>query len=163
MWSGFLSSTHSFSYNPQTGLWQTKSAMPAQNYSIGGTDLNGFAYVMDCGKKIKKYNPQENTWQEVSTFPGNFPEGSVYYNRYNGNMIGFSHENSIFFGFCYDSDIEEDIWEFNLTTNSWKEIEPFPKDLNSGKIFYFYLKGKLYIGHGDSGTYDIYSLDTSKL
>lgn len=156
-----LSSTQSFSYNPKTGLWQTKSAMPAQNYSVGGTDLNGFAYVMDCGGKIRKYNPQEDTWQDISTFPGRFLEGSVYF--YNCKMIGFSHDNSIYFGFCYYNDIEENIWGFNLTTNSWKEIEPFPEDFNSGKIFYFYLKGKLYIGHGNSGNYDIYSLDTSKL
>jgi hypothetical protein len=161
-----LSSTQSFSYNPEASLWQTKSVMPAQNYSIGGTDLNGFAYVMDCGKYINKYNPQEDNWQYISTFPGNFPEGSVNFNRYDGKIIGFSHDNIIFFGFCYSEyapNIEESIWGYNLTTNSWKEIETFPEDLNSDEIFYFYLKGKLYIGHGNSGNYDIYSLDTSKL
>jgi hypothetical protein len=158
-----LSSSQSFSYNPESSLWQTKSAMPAQDFSIGGTDLNGFAYVMDCGKNINKYNPQEDNWQYISTFPGSFPEGSVHFNRYDGSIIGFSHENTIFFGFCYDDDIEESIWGFNLTTNSWKEIEPFPEDLKSGVVFYFYLKGKLYIGHGNSSNYTIYSLDTSKL
>lgn len=144
-------------------MWQTKSKMPAQNYSIGGTELNGSAYVMDCGKTIRKYNPQEDTWLPISTFPGSFPEGSVYYNRYEGKMIGFSHENTIFFGFCYDDNIEENIYGFNLTTSSWKELEPFPLELNSGEIFYFYLKEKLYICHRNLGYYDIYSLDTSKL
>lgn len=161
-----LSSAQSFSYNPETNLWQTKSAMPAQNFSIGGTDLNGFAYVMDCGKKIRKYNPQEDTWQYISTFPGNFPEGSVQFNRYDGKIIGFSHDNNVYFGFSHDNyvdEIEESIWGFNLSTNSWKEIETFPNDLTSGNTFYFFLKGKLYIGHGYSGNYDIYLLDTSKL
>jgi hypothetical protein len=149
-----LSSTQSFSYNLLTHLWQTKSAMPAQNYSIGGTDLNGFAYLMDYGKNIIKYDPEENTWQYISKFPANFSFGK---------LIGFSHENTIFFGFCYDRNIEENFWGYNLTTNSWKEIELFPIDFDSGKIFHFYLKGKLYIGHSKTGIYDIYSLDTSKL
>lgn len=161
-----LSSTQSFNYNPETSLWQTKSAMPAQNFTIGGTDLNGFAYVMDCGKNIKKYNPQEDTWQNITTFPGSFPEGSVHFNRYDGKIIGFSHDNNVYFGFSHDdyvADIVESIWGFNLSTNSWEEIEAFPKDLTSDDIFYFFLKGKLYIGHGNSGHYEIYSLDTSKL
>lgn len=167
-----LSSSQSFSYNPETSLWQPESVMPASCISIGGTDLNGFAYVMDARKNIRKYNPQENNWQYISTFPGSFPNGAVYFDDYyHRKLIGFSHDNSIFFGFMHEdaSNLKESIWSFNLTTNSWKELEAFPEKLDFGEIFSFYLKGKLYIGYGNitnfliSGPYTLYSLNTSRL
>lgn len=150
-----LSSAQSFSYSPEINLWQIKAIMPTDRYSVGGTDLNGIAYVMDREKKIRKYDPQQNNWQDVTTFPGNLP---------NEKIIGFSHGNKLYFGFNYEGDdIVESIWSFNLSTNSWKEIETFPIDLTTGYVFYFFLNDKLYVGYGNSSNYEMFSLDTTKL
>jgi hypothetical protein len=160
-----LSSAESYSYDPEKSLWQTKSKVPAKNYSIGGAYLNGFVYIMDNEKIIRKYNPQEDSWQYISTFPVNFSEGLMFYEYYIGEIIGFSHDNNLYYGFCYDDEkeIDETIWKFNIATNTWKEIQTFPIDLAPGNIFYFYLNEKLYIGHGIKGIYTIYSLDLSKI
>jgi hypothetical protein len=163
-----LSSYLSYAYKPDNKYWQSRSIMPASYYSVGGTELNGYAYLMDCTKKIIKYNPQDNTWEYISTFPGTFPASAYYFSRYDGKIIGFSQNNTIYFGFCFDEDasmnwIEKSMWEYNLTSNTWRKIEDFPQDLSHGRVFYFTLKGKLYIGHEDSNIYSLYSLDLSKL
>jgi hypothetical protein len=161
-----LSSSIAYNYNPFNNAWQKLSSIPIYYSSVGGTDLNGYAYLMDNGNYINEYNPQDDTWNRISAYPGTYPEGSILFERYHGNTTGFSHGNTVYFGFCYGEyakTIGTSIWGYNLPSNTWNKIEAFPEELKSGEIFYFSIKGKLYIGHGIANYFTIYSLDMSKL
>jgi hypothetical protein len=153
-----LSSAASYSYDPGSNSWQKKMNIPGINYdiiSIGGTDLNGIAYVMTTDKKIQKYDPDKDSWEYITSYPGYFKH----------NIIAFSHENKIYFGFSYSNTIDRSFWSFDISTKIWKETERFPLNISPTDIFYFYLKGKLYIGHhyvNSADTYELFSLDPSK-
>ncbi|MFD1160832.1 hypothetical protein [Hwangdonia seohaensis] len=154
-----LSSYKSFNYAPETDQWYSKSSLSAEGFSVGGTNLDGIAYIMTSRKKIYSYNSVDDTWDYVTEYPGVLKS----------NIIGFSYSNKIYFGFSYLNHeetpwIDQTFWSFDLTKRSWTQIAPLPKELSTrGTMFFFILKNKLFIGHGVSKYYDLYALDFTKL
>lgn len=108
--------------------------------------------LMIVGSLRAQYVP--NSWSLLNT-TGNFQNGR-YFAAY------FTIGNSIFVGTGSNgSAITSDFWEFNTTTNTWTQRNPFPGAARVDAVG-FSLNGKGYIGGGINGNVnfkDFYQYD----
>lgn len=149
-----LSSHISYSFDVLTNSWHPLPAAPVKNAkSIGGASLGNKAYLIMSNKEIWQYDPNTNNWAYLSTFPGAVKE----------NIISFSHKSKVYFGLSHHNHssstswLDQELWAYSPDANEWTIQESFPKPLGSGYLFYFTLKDKLYLVHGDQG-YSVWSL-----
>jgi len=156
-----LSTAQSYMYSLKTNLWQIKAKLPMgeAGWSVGGTDVNNKAYVITTDKNIWEYNPGSNTWINKTKYPGILQD----------KIISFSFNGKLYFGLSYhdhDEDtnwLDRKLWIYDPVLNIWSNGEEFPMELSSGDLFFFFVKSKLYIGHGLSGKYNIWKFDPSKI
>jgi hypothetical protein len=155
-----LSSTQSYMYNLQTKTWQSRAKIPMGygGYSVGGTDLAGKAYVMTTDKNIWEYNAEADSWIIKTKFPGSLHD----------KIVSFSHGDKIYFGLSHhdhtaDDWIDESFWSYDPKLDRWETLMNFPVEKQNADLFFFSLKGKLYIGNGRSSNYQIWKFDPSKI
>lgn len=76
--------------------------------------LNGKGYVVNRHGKVFEYDPENNTWTEKADFPGEDRVSSYGFTMGNYGYIGF--------GYIDGAIHAEDIWAYNATNDSWKEL-----------------------------------------
>jgi hypothetical protein len=154
-----LSTYKSYMYNLQTNAWQAKSILPVgyTGWSVGGTEIKNKAYVMTTDKKIWEYNTNTDSWIMKTVYPG------VFYDR----IIAFSFNNKIYVGlsshdyYVESNWLDKKFWIYDPVLNKWSRSHDFPAYVDSGDLFYFVIKSKLYVGDGRSGKYRIWKFDPS--
>ncbi len=79
--------------------------------------INNKAYIGLCNSDILySFNPENNKWNQLTTFPG---ETRIY-----GVMIAI--DNKLYFGMGYNAQSYNDFWEYDPELNTWDEKEEFP-------------------------------------
>ncbi len=92
---------------PNPGLTFTLST------TINGTAFLGWGLNVDLGEpnpSFLNYNPQDEVWREITTFPEP------------GRFVSFifSNDNEIFVGFDTQEDMEN-LWSYDFNTEEWSE------------------------------------------
>lgn len=149
-----LNEETSFAYHIETNSWEILEPYPL-NYSssiFAGCYLNGKAYLLNRSAEIYEYDIATNKWHYKTKFPGSTTQG--------GNMLSFSYDNKLYFGL---NENDKKIRSYDLITDKWKELEPFPEESAATNRFYIRINGNIYIGYAIAGKYDLYKLDLSKL
>ena len=81
-------------------------------YIIGGQNGEGL-YLSD----VFRYDSQDNSWNQLSDFPGG-PRGYAY---------GVSDSSYAYIGFGRDnSDFLNDFWRYDMNNDIWEELASFP-------------------------------------
>jgi hypothetical protein len=158
----FLSSQESFAYDLNSDTWQTKARLPIETgISTAGTTINGKAYVVTSDKNLWEYDPATDKWVIKTQYPGNLGD----------RLATFSYNGKLYFGISYLRQqtsmllVDKRLWIYNLGSNNWNTVEEFPTDHTYGGLFYFFLKNNLYVGMGNKGvsnSYTLWKYDPSK-
>lgn len=158
----FLSSYESFMFDLNSNTWERKAKLPIVGaYSNGGTTLNGKAYVITSDKSLWEYNPDTDKWIIINQYPGTLGD----------RLVSFSFNGRLYFGISSVGTApnilaDKRLWSFDLGLNKWIAMEEFPADHNYGTIFYFFLKGELYVSMGNSDNANnstLWKYDPSKM
>jgi hypothetical protein len=156
-----LSSYQSYMYSISTNHWEIKSKLPLEmaGWSVGGCHINDKAYIITTDKKIWEYNTLNDSWLVKTTYPGVLED----------KIISFSYNGKLFFGLSHHEHhseidwLDRQLWVFDPISNEWSELQPFPKELWPGDLFFFFIKSDLYVGHGKHGFYNLWKFDASRI
>lgn len=121
-----------------------------ESLSVKYTD--GFCSTVQAPKPLKF---RKNRWFEAKDFAGL----SRWY------ALGFGDDENGYLGFGMDANRIrfDDLWQFNLSTNSWSKMPPFIGPARNAPVS-FRIKDKVYIGTGyfNSSLKDFYEFDLIK-
>ena len=148
-------------YDYRTNHWRKLSNFPggarqgAIGFSMNGKGYVGFGrnplnpYQGDPDGAIYKdlweYNPDTGMWFKMSDFPGARKYDAICFVVKDKAYIGLGSSEM-----QYYSDSEEsrnDLWEYNATNNTWKQLSDFPGGLRDSAIS-FIIGDKGYVGLG---------------
>jgi|GEM_PF-1942069 len=147
----FLSRENFYSYDQSTDTWSKKSDIPSNNIYTAGV-IDNKVYVFGDYKSIWSYNPEDNTWQMVTQYPG----------KWNGKILSFTQNDKIYWGLSYYGGYSgapspaTDFWEYNPELKSWKEVENFPLFHSQTEVYTFSINGYSYFGYRNYGNSDDY-------
>jgi hypothetical protein len=121
------------SYDPQSRSWSNKQNAPVSLSRNGAAFVwNARVMVLASNGQVWEYQPTSDTWQIVTTYPGNKGQGFPI-----GEVIG----KKAYLGLYRAT---QELWELNLETLTWKvknQIIGFPQSINSG---HFQFNGSIY-------------------
>lgn len=142
-------------YNTETDTWRQLNDFPGEKrteaigFSINGKgyvglgeylaiepDENGLNSQTGFKQDFWEYNPDNDTWKQLSDFPG---EGRL-------KPIGFAINKKGYVGFGGYFD-KRDFWEFSPSDNSWNRLPDYPGE-SSGGVVGFSIDNKGYVGFG---------------
>jgi N-acetylneuraminic acid mutarotase len=168
-----LSSNLSYRYIPETNEWFELAEIPDYyesedhmthivyaGYTINGTVVNNKAYVISSVGDIFCYNPESDNWEYITKYPG------VILDR----IVCFSSDNKIYFGLShidhspsyFEKWLENELWSYDLSADTWNEEEKIPFELPPNECFYFQFNDKLYFGYAPlPNYYQLYRFDPS--
>jgi hypothetical protein len=121
------------SYDPQSRSWTNKQNAPVTLSRNGAAFVwNSRVMVLASNGQVWEYQPTSDTWQLVTTYPGNKGQGYPV-----AEVIGKKAYLGLFRA-------TQELWELNLETFTWKaknQIIGFPQSINSG---HFQYNGSIY-------------------
>jgi hypothetical protein len=121
------------SYDPQSRSWSNKQNAPVLLSRNGAAFVwNARVMVLASNGQVWEYQPTSDTWQIVTTYPGNKGQGFPI-----AEVIG----KKAYLGLYRAT---QELWELNLETLTWKvknQIIGFPQSINSG---HFQFNGSIY-------------------
>jgi hypothetical protein len=121
------------SYDPQTRSWTNKQNTPISlSRNAAAFVWNARVMVLASNGQVWEYRPISDTWQVLTTYPGNKGQGYPV-----AEVIG----KKAFLGLFRAT---QELWELNLETFTWKaknQIIGFPQSINSG---HFQFNGSIY-------------------
>ncbi len=118
----------------------------AVSFTIGNRAFVGLGYDGDdYFNDFYFYNADNGYWEDVADFPGTLRESAVAFSIGDFGYVGL--------GYNRDLDTEElaDFWEYNSTTNEWRQISDFPSARYGAVAFAISNRG--YVGTGNDGDY----------
>ena len=128
-------------------LVESLEGSPTGLTQVGKVLIGDKAYMIMSDGDIYEYDFVSKVWSIETTYPG----------QKNSRFVYFSFNNKIYMGLSIKASttdmansMHQDFWSYDLTLGIWNEVEPFPKKLEDGKIFFFFSNSKLYLGHGIS-------------
>jgi hypothetical protein len=121
------------SYDPQSNSWTNKQNAPVTlSRNAAAFTWNDRVMVLASNGQVWEYQPTSDTWQLVTTYPGNKGQGYPV-----AEVIG----RKAYMGLYRAT---QELWELNLETFTWKaknQIIGFPQSINSG---HFQYNGSIY-------------------
>jgi N-acetylneuraminic acid mutarotase len=151
--SSFITSSQLWEFDPVTEVWAQMASLPGLA-RCGATSfvLNGFGYIT-CGwtttqsatqlNDTWKYDPVNNSWLQVSNFPGS--------GRY--TAAAFVIGNYAYVGTGY-TPLKNDFYRYDPLNDTWSPIAQAPIAIQSAAAFELGGKGYLVAGHTSSGIID---------
>jgi N-acetylneuraminic acid mutarotase len=135
-----------FEYDLNTITWTQKSNIGFiyefffTGYSTYSHSYNGKGYIfVSAGaNKIVEYNPITDTYIEKTTCPSTLVSG--------GKKFSFISDNKIYVGLPSSDNSYDELWEYNITTDSWLQKANSPYAYND--CLYFVIGDNFYIGTG---------------
>ena len=132
-----------WSYDPATDLWTQKNDYPYSSYVACVATADDKAYVLDYSGQLYEYNPVDDSWKYLSTFPA----GS------RSSLTGFGLGGNVYFGTGYGvtpgDGYYNDFWKYDLAQNEWSRIDNLPGPRRS-TAFSFVIGDYAYVGLGYS-------------
>ena len=140
----FLLSLSSFSALSQ-GCWTQVANMPQARYNAVSFTIGELAYVLTGQSsggtwrdEFFEYNPNTNTWTQLSDFPGTPRTGAAGFSINGKGYIGTGRD---------DNGNTNDFWEYDPLTNLWTQKANYPPG-NYEAATGFSIGDKGYIGLG---------------
>ena len=147
-------------YNAANDTWTQIAALPQEAkerqgaiaFSIGGKGyigLGGDGKLSPAAlfyKDVWMYDPATNQWTRMADFPGNARKDAVAFVIDGKAYVGAGHRPT---GSGYDTDYQNDFWEYNPVANEWIEKEDAPSYGGANAIA-FAIDG---VGYFGTGTY----------
>lgn len=118
----------------------------AVSFTIGNTAFVGLGYDGDdYFSDFYAYNVDNGYWDDVADFPGEPREWAVAFSIGDKGYVGLGRN--------LDLDKEElsDFWEYNSSTDEWRQLTDFPSARYNAVSFSIGNKG--YVGTGNDGDY----------
>jgi len=118
--------------------------------------INGYGYVgtgTDTAEVVWadfwRYDPSSDSWSQIAFMPGPARRDAVSFELNGFGYVGTgisAHESS-------NGNVLSDFWRYNVTTNEWDSIAPFPGNQGGGVYFStgFSVGGKGYVCGGKTG------------
>ncbi len=127
-----------FEYDPELNSWKAIADFAGEGRSGAmAFTLNNFGYVgtgissspsATLFNDFWKYNPQENTWQQIANYPGSPRYHCMQFVLNNIPFVGCGTTLQFFNAF-------KDFCYYNDTSNTWVNVIDFPFALNFGIAF----------------------------
>ena len=130
-----------YRYDVSSDSWTRLSNIPFNTDRSTGISYNGKAYVFNKNE-LWEYDPQVDIWKKLNQFPGSSGWPHILFNL-NDNI----YITSGLIKHRYVPDVEQ-IWAYNISTNSWIYESLFPAPV--GYSFGFVVDGT---GYRTSGEY----------
>ncbi len=121
-------------FEPESETWENLENSP-ENFSAENAFFlyQNQAYLIAEDRVIWRYNPQEDSWTEITEYPGSMGQGYGI-----GRVIG----NKAYVGLYRRSD---ELWELNLDAMTWKSKNQMPGDPQSIVVGHFVDNEFIYI------------------
>lgn len=155
---GIAGFVDSYVYDLENNTWSSISGIPVDNSGIvsGSFSMGEVAYALTKDKRFWKYIPATDTWTQLSTFPG----------ETKGTLISTKDSDKLYIGFSFAKTGERFDWKdrrfyaYDSVNDSWRQTGINIIYPERGKLYYFTLKERLYIGNinGESHTMWYYGL-----
>jgi N-acetylneuraminic acid mutarotase len=152
-----LTASTFLSYDTSSNTWATMAAFPGGDV-LGAASFSSTQYgYVACGQQqlptvlqyvnnVWRYDPQNDSWQQLADFPGTtrlYSTGITLNNK--GYMIGgFTQTNSN--GYMTEA------WSFDLATETWSQVASLPTGAGVMEGFTFTANNKIYSGGGTINT-----------
>jgi N-acetylneuraminic acid mutarotase len=135
-----------FEYDLINNTWEQKSNIDFiyefffTGYSTYSHSYNGKGYVFVSGgaNKIVEYNPITDTYIEKTACPSTTITG--------GKKFSFISGNKIYVGLGSPGNSYDELWEYNITSDSWVQKTNSPQGYND--CLSFVINDNFYIGTG---------------
>jgi N-acetylneuraminic acid mutarotase len=143
-----------YSYDFQNSTFQLEGNLPGDQTSTGpildavGFTHQDFGYLIGRGqndnsqKRTWKFDPVGQSWTAFGTYPLAGNAGMFHFIIDEKLYVGMGNENSYSYYDC-----QTDIWEYDLTNNSWAQKNNFPGVGRRDGISFTH-NGKGYFGFG---------------
>lgn len=141
-------------YDPKTDSWSQKANIPGsvRRNAIGFT-INNYAYVglgVDSAvategnilNDLWRYDPQTNTWLQMTDYPGANGMGVYFATAFTINDKGY-----VCGGKVGPNNYIDELWEYKPATDSWASRSPFPGG-DRYQLTSFAVNNKGYVGLG---------------
>jgi N-acetylneuraminic acid mutarotase len=131
-----------WSFDPTTGVWERKKDFPYMNPMETAVVVGNKAYAFAYSGDLFEYDPAFDSWKMMASFPLGI----------RGTMTSFSVEGKAYFGIGIGivnqtATAMKDFWEYDPTTDKWKQIADFPGEGRSAAVS-FVIGSKGYVGIG---------------
>ncbi|GGH64714.1 N-acetylneuraminic acid mutarotase [Filimonas zeae] len=163
----FPSSGRVYEFDPATNRWTQKRDFPGRRrFDPTGFVINNKIYIIGGNSNgpltdVWEYNPATDVWTRKAEFPGTSVICSAMFNY--GNKI------YMFGGYFPQSLVINDFWEYDLSTDKWKQLElkePI-KERYRSVCFTIgrkgYMLGGVYYGYDAFGGGEYYMSDSWEL
>lgn len=137
-------------YDLNSKDWHTLSNFPADNYDFEYVIVDNRIFVFAFNYNIDgssidlwEYKYVEDSWEYKSQFPGYYRFQSAIFKSGNNIIVGPGQ----MFGEMIEIETPYDVWQYNIETNLWMQLNNFPYSLNAPlwNVFTFYLSDYNYI------------------
>jgi N-acetylneuraminic acid mutarotase len=133
-------------YNSEQKTWISKNNFPgySKQFAVAYFTANNKGYVLFSDKVFCEYDPENDTWTQLASFPG---PGT---NRY--GVVSFVLDNKAYIGsgrdyYYLNMKQYDDFWIYDTQTNIWSESTHMPWGTRFNGIS-FVIGNKAYAGFG---------------
>lgn len=148
LYSGFGMYNNWFQFDTLTFRWKEMANIPnlLDFNAFAGFSINGKGYIVGNNSNLYEYDPVANNWTSKGQLPdlvstilnlGAFGVRS----EYDRPVLGVSEGGKGYFGIG----VLEHLYEYNPTTNQWKQLADRPERGKVGEHFFAY-NGEIYTG-----------------
>ena len=134
-----------WNYDPDSDSWIQKKDFPFDIPAEAVVTIENKAYVITYSGNLYEYNPASDNWTALAPFPMGSRPG----------ITGFALGGKAYFGTGNNVSIDnyvvyQDFWEYDPSTNTWKQIADFPGVPRTDAISVA-IDQRAYVGLGFSG------------
>jgi hypothetical protein len=153
-----------FKYNANNNNWVSITASDLHDtYSYSYTTYNNYGYVyfsyFGAGTSVSIFDPSDNSWQYLTSFPFASDYGSCQFNIENNLYAGFGKTSDWGEGYANNQ-----IWEYNLENNKWTRYNDCPQRMHVRLSLTISGKGYAFSSHGQwqYDLNDVWEFDPTK-
>ena len=151
----FLSTSGMYYYDSNSQIWVKKTDSPSSTIHSAQVIGNKVYVMAGPTRTIFMYDLESNVWVTKTQYPG----------QWKAEIIAFTLNNKIYWGLSYSTGVNamavNDMWEYNTTLNSWKEVESLPLTHSGSELIAFSINSVGYFGYGyndPSRTTDLFEI-----
>jgi N-acetylneuraminic acid mutarotase len=121
-----------WAYDMVANTWSQKNNLPFTNWRGSGASANSKGYLVfgmnvnqAFNRYLYEYDPGSDNWTYKSTFSGGYGKNYATMQAINDDLFVFSGKDSL-------NTYNNDLWVYNLISNSWFNVNTFPNTARKG-------------------------------